>query len=107
MAGECGERDGRDGGCRLQYAREREKSFMLMSEFFASFVIGSVGIPVETRGIRWIVFPVAPPPLLKWGSFAASAFKPRNGNDPEELVRRSYFLLLYELYQFYELQQGS
>ena len=37
-----------------------------MSEFFASFATGSVGIPVETRGIRWIVFLVAPYPLLKW-----------------------------------------
>ena len=73
MAGECGEREtGRDGGCKLQYAREREKSFILMSVFFASFVAGSVGIPVETRGIRWIVFLVAPPPL-----------QPRYGNDPE------------------------
>ena len=79
-----GRETGRDGGCRLQYARERERPFILMSEFFASFVTGSVGIPVETRGIRWFVFLVAPPPpLLKWGSFAASAFKPRYGNDPE------------------------
>ena len=55
-----------------------------MSEFFASLVTGSVGIPVETRGIRWIVFLVAPPPpSLKWGSFATSAFKPRYANDPE------------------------
>ena len=64
MDGECGERDKtrRDGDCRLQYAREREKSFILMSEFFASFVTGRIGIPVETRGIRWIVFLVAPSP---------------------------------------------
>ena len=60
--GSVGRETGRDGCCRLQYARESEKSFLLMSEFFASFVTGSVGIPVETRGIRWIVFLVAPPP---------------------------------------------
>ena len=53
---------------------EREKSFILMSEFFASFVTGSAGIPVENRGIRWIVFLVAPPP---------PPLQPRYGNDPE------------------------
>ena len=85
-----GRETGRDGGRRLQYAREREKSFILMSEFFASFVTGSVGISVETRGIRWIVFLVAPPPPLKWEYFA-SAFKPRYGNDPEYWLDAAIF----------------
>ena len=63
MAGECGERD--KTGWRLQitvYAREREKSFILMSEFFASFVTGRIGIPVETMGNKMDCVPRCPPP---------------------------------------------
>ena len=62
MAGECGERV--KTGRRLQIAvRTRDGDIIhTNSELFASFVTGSVGIPVETRGIRWIVFLVAPPP---------------------------------------------
>ena len=41
-----------------------------MSEFFASFVTGRIGIPVETRGIRWIVFLVAPPPPASNGDLS-------------------------------------
>ena len=62
MAGECGERD--KTGWRLQITvRTREGEIIHTNERILC-VIGNrhVGIPVENRGIGWIVFLVAPPP---------------------------------------------
>ena len=66
-----------------------------MSEFFASLVTGSVGIPVETRGIRWIVFLVAPPPASN-GDLSPLVLSSRVMQMTQN-IRRSYFLPFYEL----------
>ena len=76
--------------------RTREGEIIRMSEFFASFVTGSFGIPVETRGIRWIVFLVAPPPPSS-----------RVMEMTQNISYAQLFSASYELQQFYELQQGS
>ena len=68
-----------------------------MSEFFASLVTGSVGIPVETRGIRWIVFLVAPPPPPASNGDLSPLVLSSRVMQMTQNIRRSYFLPFYEL----------
>ena len=79
MAEECGERD--KTGWRLQITvRTRQGEIIHTNERILCVIRDRQDR--NSRGIRWIVFLVAPPPP-QMGSFAASAFNPRYGNDPE------------------------
>ena len=85
MAGECGERD--KTGWRLQITvRTREGEIIHTNERILCVIrdrqdrnsSGKQGNEMDC-----VLRCPPPPPRLKWGSFAASAFKPRYGNDPE------------------------